>query len=130
MKLKTHLLALICIFSIQLRANAQAKSEEMVQLVIFTVKPECVKEFKVACLKSLELSLKEEGNMDMKLYTDKQKANVIYVWSRWKNDAAYEFHKQQKYTKSLGELAGKALLIKPEILQLEDLKMVSSIVNH
>ncbi len=90
----------------------------MNQLVIFNLKAEMADEFKEGAKKSLSLSLKEEGNLDMKLFVDANTPNTLYVYSRWKNEKVYAWHSEQSYTKELQKLAAKSLTGAPRIFKL------------
>ncbi|MDG1806206.1 antibiotic biosynthesis monooxygenase [Flavicella sp.] len=94
----------------------------MNQLVIFNLKPEMAKEFKEAAIKSLHLSLKEEGNLDMKLFVDVNDENILYVYSRWKNQKVYTWHSDQTYTKDLQKLAAISLAATPKVFKLGETK--------
>ncbi len=92
----------------------------MNQLVIFNLKSEKANEFKQAAIKSLHLSLKEDGNLDMKLFIDANNENTLYVYSRWKNKEVYDWHGAQSYTKELQKLAVVSLAGAPKILKLRE----------
>jgi quinol monooxygenase YgiN len=99
---------------------AQAKDNNMFNLLVkFTVKTEHFEEFKEACLENLKKSLKEEGNVEMKLYVDNNIPNTIYVYSRWESTEAYEIHKNMPYTTSLTKVVKYSLQSKPVIMPLK-----------
>nr|WP_320118893.1 antibiotic biosynthesis monooxygenase [uncultured Marinifilum sp.] len=116
--MKKIILLMICAFS--LIANAQStKSNKMFNLLAkFTVKPQSVPEFMEACVHSLKESRKEAGNIEMKLFADKKKSNVFYVYSRWDNAVAYEFHKTLPHSKNIANVAKATLVKVPEIMPL------------
>ncbi|MRT92414.1 putative quinol monooxygenase [Ancylomarina sp. 16SWW S1-10-2] len=98
------------------------QKDMMTQLVKFTVKPEFTKAFTEAATKSLHASVLEAGNVEMKLYSDDKKPNVLYVYSRWKDADAYELHKEFSYSHEIKALAGKALASAPIIMKLGETK--------
>lgn len=116
--MKKIILLMICAFS--LIANAQStKSNKMFNLLAkFTVKPQSVPEFMEASVHSLKESRKEAGNIEMKLFADKKKSNVFYVYSRWDNAVAYEFHKTLPHSKNIANVAKATLVKVPEIMPL------------
>lgn len=114
-KLVIIALCALCIF-----ANAQStNSNKMFNLLAkFTVKPESISVFKAACIHSLTESRKEAGNIEMKLFADDNKDNVFYVYSRWDNKAAYEFHTTLPHSKNIAKVAKANLAKAPEITSL------------
>ncbi len=109
---------LLCCVS--LLTNAQdVNSNKMFNLLAkFTVKPEFISGFKEACIHSVYESRKEAGNIEMKLYADDNKDNVFYVYSRWDNRGAYEYHKTLPHSKNMAKVAKATLLTLPEIMTL------------
>ncbi len=116
--MKNLVIIVLCTFS--LLANAQtAKNNKMYNLLAtFTVKQESIPAFKAACLQSLTASRKEAGNVEMMLYADDNKDNVFYVYSRWNNEAAYEFHKTLPHSVNIAKVAKASLLKAPELMSL------------
>lgn len=102
--------------TIALAGSAQANTIN--QLVRFDIIPAYTEEFKTIAIESLNGSLEEAGNIEMKLYADENNPHRIYVYSRWQDQAAYDAHNQEPYTQKLRKLAGKALAAPPEILKL------------
>ncbi|NIJ45483.1 quinol monooxygenase YgiN [Wenyingzhuangia heitensis] len=98
------------------------KDETITQMVKFTVKPAYVQEFRKAQVNSLNNSLKEEGNLEMKLYGDDNNPTVFYVFSKWKNEEVYELHKGLPHSKELAPLFKNALQGAPDILRFKDTK--------
>lgn len=113
--MKAIFLSLLCILTF---GSCSTKNDTMNQLVIFTLKPAMADAFKKEAIKSLHASLKEEGNLDMKLYVDDNDTNTLYVYSRWKNEEAYKIHKAQDYTTSLSNYAKTSLASAPRIIVL------------
>ncbi len=113
-------LAIIVLCSLSLYASAQSSNNDKIfnLLVKFTVKPEAVKEFKQASIKSLIESRKEAGNIEMKFYSDDNKDNVFYVYSRWDNAASYDHHKILPHSQNIKKVAMASLLAPPEIMSL------------
>ncbi|SDW81164.1 Quinol monooxygenase YgiN [Lutibacter oricola] len=103
-------------------ASCTKEDKTITQLVKFTVKPEFNIQFKKAAIRGLNLSLKEEGNIAMKLYLDDNNPNVLYVYSIWKNKDAHTIHGEKSYTKELQAIAKKSLAFKPEIMLLNKAK--------
>lgn len=102
---------------------SELKNQNTMNLLVkFTVKPEFTEVFTQASIKSLRASLKEAGNVEMKLYSDDKKPNELYVYSRWKDADAYELHKEFSYSHEIKELAGKALASAPIIMKLGETK--------
>lgn len=116
--MKRIAITLLC--TISLFANAQnINSNKMFNLLAkFTVKPEFISEFKEAATHSVYESRKEEGNIEMRFFADDKKDNVFYVYSRWDNGAAYEFHKVLPHSKNIAKVAKATLLAPPEIIPL------------
>ena len=116
--MKKVVIMLLCTVSIW--ANAQdLNSNKMFNLLAkFTVKPESLSEFKESCYHSVYESRKEAGNIEMRLYADNAKDNVFYVYSRWDNAAAYEYHKVLPHSKNIAKVAKATLMAPPEIIPL------------
>jgi quinol monooxygenase YgiN len=114
---------LVLVFFAAIMILSCAKEDETItQLVKFTVKPAFNQQFKKAAVNSLNLSLEEEGNVTMKLYSDDNNPNVLYVYSIWKNKEAHTIHGEKSYTKELQGIAKKSLASKPEIMILGNTK--------
>ncbi|MFD1552664.1 hypothetical protein DNU06_09140 [Putridiphycobacter roseus] len=118
--MKNSILALLSV--VLLASCATNKNETVTQLVKFTVKMDHVQEFKKATVNSLNLSLEEEGNIAMKLYTDDNNPAIIYVYSQWENKEAYKIHGDKPHTKELSKVVKKSLATKPEIMVLGNTK--------
>ena len=117
MKIITKIISVVLL--LLMSATVYAKGERMInQLVIFEVKPEYFVEFKAASVRSLRASLEEPGNVEMKLYSDDNVPNKLYVYSRWKDEAGHNAHGDYDYTKELRVLAGKSLQAAPVIMKL------------
>lgn len=114
---------LVLVFIATIMISSCSKEDKTItQLVKFTVKPEFNQQFKKAAVSSLNLSLEEEGNVAMKLYSDDNNPNVLYVYSIWKNKEAHTIHGEKSYTKELQAIAKKSLVSKPEIMILGNTK--------
>ena len=110
---------LVLVFIAAIMISSCSKEDKTItQLVKFTVKPAFNQQFKKAAVNSLNLSLEEEGNVAMKLYSDDNNPNVLYVYSIWKNKEAHTIHGEKSYTKELQVIAKKSLASKPEIMIL------------
>lgn len=114
--------SILALFSLLLMLGCAEKSETITQMVKFTVKPEYVQEFRRSQVNSLNNSLKEEGNLEMKLYASNKNPYEFYVYSKWKNSEVYELHKELPHSKKLGPLFRKVLSQAPDIIRLEDTK--------
>ncbi|WP_298364348.1 antibiotic biosynthesis monooxygenase [uncultured Lutibacter sp.] len=110
----------LALFSVVALFSCTSKSTSITQMVKFTVKPEFIQKFKKAQVNSLNNSLKEEGNLEMKLYANNNIPNVFYVFSKWKNEEVYELHKNLPHSKALAPLFKEALQSVPEIIRLND----------
>lgn len=111
------IIALCTLFFI---SNAQStNSNEMYNLLVkFTVKSESISEFREACIHSVIESRKEAGNIEMRMYADKNIDNVFYVSSRWDNKEAYEYHKQLPHSNNIAKVGKASLMNAPEIMFL------------
>jgi len=87
----------------------------MNQMVTFEVKAAYLDAFIETAMQSLEGSLQEEGNIEMHVYQDNENPSIIYVFSRWKNQKAIDYHDVQPHSKPIKALAPKALQSPPEI---------------
>jgi len=88
------------------------------QLVKFDVKPEKLESFKAAAIESLNGSLKEPGNVEMKLYEDVSNPKSIFVYSRWKDEDARVAHSDYPYSENIKKAAKEALRSAPMVLAL------------
>lgn len=113
----------LLLFSILILTSCTKKNETITQLVKFTVKPEYVQEFRKAQVNSLNSSLKEEGNIEMKLYANDNNPYVFYVYSKWKNEEVYELHKGLPHSKKLAPLFKEALQGAPDIIRFKNTKL-------
>ncbi|MDV7186392.1 antibiotic biosynthesis monooxygenase [Lutibacter sp. TH_r2] len=111
---------ILTLFTVFILVGCNSETDTITQMVKFTVKPELVKEFRKAQVNSLNNSLKEEGNLEMKLYANNNISNVFYVYSKWTNEEAYELHKTLPHSKALAPLFKQALQSAPEIIRLKD----------
>jgi len=132
-EMKNFLIFALCI--LYLSANAQnSNSNKMFNLLVkFTIKPESIAKFKEACIHSLKESRKEAGNIEMKLYADNNKNNVFYVYSRWDNKAAYEFHKTLPHSKNIAKVSKVALIdvhIKSSYSEINDALLSETIIGN
>ncbi|MFB9076153.1 putative quinol monooxygenase [Flavobacterium procerum] len=85
------------------------------------VKSESNAKARQALLADVHGAWSEEGNYKMELYDAAEKPNVLYLFERWKNQAALENHFKQPYTVGAFDLQ-KADLVKPiEMNYLTDL---------
>lgn len=116
--MKKIIVVLMC--TVSFFTNAQnLNSNKMYNLLAkFTVKQQSIPEFKEACIHSLKESRKEAGNIEMKLFSDDNKDNVFYVYSRWDNEAAYEYHKILPHSKNIAKVAKATLEKAPELMSL------------
>ena len=119
--MKNTLLALFSVLTIN-SCSDKKKPPTITQMVTFTVKPEYIQEFREAQVNSLNESLKEEGNLEMKLYANDNNPYELSVYSKWKNNEVYELHKTLPHSKALGPLFEKALQGAPKMVRLEDTK--------
>ncbi|MGQ1909106.1 putative quinol monooxygenase [Marinifilum sp. RC60d5] len=124
--MKKLLLIIACAMSLCANAEKYKIKNTMNVLVEFTIKADRFQEFKKAAIHSLNLSQQEDGNLEMKLYTDKNRPNILFVYSRWKNEAAYETHTTFSYSKDLGLLAKEVLESAPKIMKLGETKFKPS----
>lgn len=91
----------------------------MINLIAkFTVKPAYVDTFKAALKLNKKGALKEAGCLQMDLFVDVKEGNTFFVYERWADEAALDFHKKQTYTQALVEIAESALQVVPEFLKL------------
>ena len=112
---------ILALFSVVAISSCSSKSETITQMVKFTVNPDFIQEFKKAQVNSLNNSLKEEGNLEMKLFANDNNPYEFYVFSKWKNEEVYELHKNLPHSKELGPLFKKALQ-GVDLIRLEDTK--------
>ncbi|WP_055445951.1 antibiotic biosynthesis monooxygenase [Lacinutrix mariniflava] len=115
---------LMAIFSVLIITSCSDKKETptITQMVTFSVKPEYIQAFREAQVNSLNASLKEEGNLEMKLYANDNNPYELSVYSKWKNKEVYELHKTLPHSKALAPLFEKALASAPKVVRLEDTK--------
>lgn len=117
----------MCLSSALVNANTNKNTTMYYLLVKFTVKLESTKDFKKACLESIKESRKESGNVEMKLYIDTNKPNVFFVYSRWKNEAAYATHQTLAHSINIAKVAKESLLEEPQIMELGQ---TNPAINH
>ncbi|WP_422092059.1 antibiotic biosynthesis monooxygenase [Tenacibaculum ovolyticum] len=115
---------ILVLISVLIVASCTKKNETISQMVKFTVKPDQVQKFRKAQVHSLNESLKEEGNIEMKLYVHNTNPHVFYVFSKWKNEEVYELHKTLPHSKKLAPLFKNALQKAPDIIRFEDVNPV------
>ncbi|WP_075590172.1 antibiotic biosynthesis monooxygenase [Labilibacter marinus] len=118
---------LLAMLSLLLLASCSKENKMLTQLVKFNIKPEFREEFEKASINSLTQSLKEPGNIEMKLFADDNDPSVMYVYSRWKNKEAHTAHGEYSYSHNLKKLAQKSLQSPPQIMLLNETKPA---VNH
>jgi len=87
----------------------------------YVVKPGQLANFKDAFKKNLVNSLKEEGNLEMRLYQSENDENVLFLYSRWKTKEAYIKHKNTSYSKNLAKVGEKLLVKEPVKLYVDEL---------
>jgi len=87
----------------------------------YVVKPGQLANFKDAFKENLVNSLKEEGNLDMRLYQSEDDENVLFLYSRWKTKEAYKKHKNTSYSKNLAKVGEKLLVKEPVKLYVDEL---------
>jgi len=87
-------------------------------LVKFNVKSDQIETFKSDLLEDQKGSFEEAGNVEMKLFQDNKNPEVIFVYERWKDQAAIDFHKDQPYVKKLFAMTETVLASPPEFMQL------------
>lgn len=109
------------------RSNNKHTKEMIYQLVIFDVKPDYLKEYIQASKRSLIETMKEEGNLEIKLFQNTTDSCKLYVYTLWKNEAGHAAHLDYQYTKDLQALSRKALQNHPQILLLDDSQLFA---NH
>lgn len=90
------------------------------QLVKLNLKPEYSREFMDRAVEGIQQSIQESGNMEMKLFADKDSSDTYYIYSRWIDNAALENHKLQAYSQKFVEFFDVALSQPPQIMQLTE----------
>ncbi len=123
--MKKLLILMMGAMSIITMAQSSKNNENMNLLVKFTIKTDHIETFTKAAVESLKASRKEAGNLEMKLFVDQNKANTFFVYSRWKNQEAYDIHKDLSHTKNLSAVLKDALET-VEFMNLED-KIISAL---
>ena len=116
--MKKLILLFACLISLYANAQQHGDNKMFNLLAKFTVQPQSITEFMEACNHSVIESRKEAGNIEMKLFADDKKSNVFYVYSRWDNRAAYEFHKTLAHSRNIAKVAKATLKNAPEIMPL------------
>lgn len=86
----------------------------------FTVKPECVEEFKALAGECVSASREESGNVSYHLYVDRTCSAKFFFVENWKDDEAIATHNAsahfQKFINAFGNLVSAA----PEIKQVTE----------
>ena len=88
------------------------------QIVKFNVKPDHLESFKTALLEDKKNAEQEAGYLEMKLFEDKNKPNIIFCYERWKDQDALDYHREHPYTVKICRLVDTALASPLEILNL------------
>lgn len=97
------------------------------QIVKFNVKPEHYDSFKAALIEDKQNAEQEEGFVEMRLFTDLRKPNIIFSYERWKDQDALDYHREHPYTVKICQLLDTALRLPLEILNLTETRPVSPI---
>lgn len=62
------------------------------RIIKIVVKPEYAAEVQTALLENKIETIHEAGNLEMRLFVDKKRANVFFIYERWKDQEALTIH--------------------------------------
>lgn len=105
----------------------QMKNSKITVLSKFNVKSEYIEMYKKAMLENQELVKEEEGNLEMRLFVDKNNPNTFFVYGVTKDQEALNIHTKLVEERGIVEKMKKALAEKPITWFLED---TTPLPNH
>ncbi|WP_415224838.1 putative quinol monooxygenase [Psychromonas sp.] len=88
------------------------------KIVKFNVKPEHLNTFKKTLVEHKKNSQKEINFVEMRIYVDNQNSHLFFIYERFKDQEAVDFHITQPYTVKFGELLDAALAKPVEVFNL------------
>ncbi|MEL0613041.1 putative quinol monooxygenase [Marinomonas arenicola] len=92
----------------------------LTKIIKFTVKTDHSDAFKNALLDNKKGSDTETGCLEMRVYVDKTKPNVFFVYERWLDEASLISHTTQPHTQRMVSLFETALAEPIEVVDLND----------
>ena len=114
-------LAILALINVAIAQSTDSKlNKRVVMLVTFHAKPEQREALKAALLADKKAAAKEKGNVSIALYQHKEKPDVFFLFERWENQAALDYHFKKPYTQKVFELNKTALTDPMDITYLHD----------
>ncbi|MFT6924786.1 MAG: quinol monooxygenase YgiN [Psychromonas sp.] len=88
------------------------------KIVKFNVKPEHIQTFKSALVEHKQNTQKETHFVAMRIYVDNHNSHLFFIYERFEDQQAVDFHITQPYTVKFGELLDAALAKPAEVFNL------------
>lgn len=90
------------------------------QLVKFDIKLDKVDTFKAILIKNQRDAKNEKGCLELRLFQDKNKPNIIFAYERFEDNAALKFHASQAYVTPVINSLEASAQSTPLIMKLND----------
>lgn len=94
----------------------------MTQIITFNVKPEHYDSLRTALIEDKRNAEQEEGVVEIRLFTDPQKPNIIFSYEPWKDQDALDYHREHPYTVKSCRLLDTTLTSPLETLNLTEIR--------
>jgi quinol monooxygenase YgiN len=85
------------------RRQPQRRSQEVTLIVKFQVKSDQIELFTQRLIRQTELSRQESGCVIFNVHQSNQNPQTFWLYEKWQDQAALDFHFAQSYTKELFE---------------------------
>lgn len=96
------------------RLQAQRSSNEVTLIVNFRVQQSMIEQFKQRMIRQTELSRAEAGCVTFNIYQSNQDSQIFWLYEKWQDQAALDFHFAQTYTQELFEFFKESLEVPVE----------------